>query len=224
MTSDDIIRTRADREELDRLEVEERRERRRNRLLIALIFLISIPVAIWVGSLINGSQDTATDAIAGKEQAQVEKFNLAQQIATACAEPDGLDEQTQARLCRDARTIVREGPQGAQGVPGVQGVQGVQGIQGIRGFDGANGKDGADGKDGIPGVNGTNGVDGKDGAPGKDGVDGKDGVAGVDGADGKDGQPPFSWVVFDERGNPTETCTRTTDFDPASPTYTCIEG
>lgn len=161
-----------------------------------------------------------------KQQAQVEKFNLAQQIAVACKDPS-MDESMSDRLCKDAATIVREGPQGAQGVPGatgpqgVQGTQGLQGIQGIRGFDGATGATGASGVDGINGLNGIDGTNGVDGAPGKDGVDGKDGAAGIAGTDGADGQPPFSWTVFNENGDVRETCTRADPFDPAAPTYTC---
>lgn len=238
--------------DLDQIEEDERHEKIRNRVIIALIFLASCAIAVWVGTLINASQDTATKAqekteqVQGeKEQVQVEKFNLAQQIATACADPQGLDEATQARLCRDARQIVREGPQGAQGIPGATGAQGPAGTQGVQGIPGVAGADGdkgdkgdtgATGATGANGADGANGVDGATGPAGADGADGAQGPAGPPGADGapgavgpagpagQDGQPPFSWVVFNEGGQVIETCTRAADFDAATPTYTCTRG
>jgi hypothetical protein len=227
---------------LEQIEADERHEKIRNRILITLVLLIGLGVAVWVGSLINHQQATTDKAEAKTEQAQVEKFNLAQQVAAACASPD-LDDAQQEQLCKDARTIVREGPQGAQGIPGPQGNQGVQGIQGIPGFDGKPGANGVDGKPGTNGTNGTNGLNGKDGldgqpgpagADGADGATGPQGPAGKDGADGavgpmgpagKDGEPPFSWIVFDEDGHVIQECKRTPepDFDPAAPTYECRE-
>lgn len=163
-----------------------------------------------------------------KQQAQTEKFNLAQQIASACKDPqNGLDESTALRLCRDAATIVREGPQGAQGVPGAtgaQGPQGLQGIQGIRGFDGAQGEKGDvgdTGPQGLPGPQGDPGPAGPQGETGATGPQGDTGAVGPQGPAGTDGQPPFSWVVFSEGGQIIESCVRADPFDPAAPTYTC---
>lgn len=208
------------------IEAEERRDRRRNRLLIAAVFLVCVGLALWVGSLINASQKDAAQADKATVQAQVEKYNLAQQVAAACADVtrESLDEETYNRLCTDARTIVREGPRGAQGIPGQQGPQGVQGVQGIPGADGADGKpgkDGEDGEDGAPGPAGTDGKDGAQGPQGPPGADGKDGAVGPAGPAGQDGQPPYSWVVYNEAGNVIESCIRTDPFDPKAPTYQC---
>lgn len=194
----EITPTRGDREELTRLEREDLHARRRTRLIIALIFLIAIPLAVWTGSLLNHAEDATTQAKQKVEQVQDEKFNLAKQIAASCASPDGLDEVTARRLCSDARTIVQEGPQGAQGVPGVQGVQGIPGVQGVigvpgaqgpRGLPGMPGSDGAAGANGVDGTNGIDGAPGVDGAPGLNGLDGPAGPAGEAGARGPAGPP-----------------------------------
>jgi Collagen triple helix repeat (20 copies) len=232
--------------DLEGMEVDETRDKWRNRTLLILIFLIGCGVALWVGTLISANQEKAAEAKdqtvtaqQGEEQAQVEKFNLAQQIAEACKDPEnGLDEATAARLCRDAATIVREGPQGAQGIPGVQGVAGQDGARGAQGIPGVNGIDGADGKDGIDGQDGATGATGAEGPAGPAGQDGAQGPAGPAGADGQDGapgpagpagadgQPPVSWVVYGERGGEPvviETCERVAEpeWNPASPEYTC---
>lgn len=217
--------------DLDQIEAEEQREKFRNYALIAIIAVIGCAVAFWVGTLINANQDQTTKAEQLTEQAQVEKFNLAQQVAAACADPSAtaLDEATYERLCTDARTIVKAGPRGAQGIPGPQGIQGLPGAQGVPGTDGLDGADGAAGKDGAQGPEGPAGPPGADGAtgpqgpPGKDGADGATGPAGEDGQDGAAGQPPFSWVVYDQNGNEIRRCERTAEFDPAAPTYTCTE-
>ncbi len=221
------------------IEAEERRESAHRWLAAAAVFVAGVLIALWVGYSINESQDSekkaqaqTTEARGQADQAQAEKFTLAQQVAAACA-ADDLDPAVQTQLCRDAQQVVREGPRGAQGIPGVQGIQGVQGIPGA---DGRNGQDGADGNtgaagpagvDGAPGAEGPAGPAGADGAPGPagpagaDGKDGADGAVGPAGKDGADGQPPFSWVVYNERGEVIESCTRTNEFDPANPTYTC---
>jgi hypothetical protein len=217
------------------MEVDERRDKWRNRALIALIFLIGCGVALWVGTLVNTNQEKASTAKEqtvtaqqGEEQAQVEKFNLAQQIAAACNNPDsGLDEATEVRLCHDAKSIVREGPQGAQGIPGAQGVQGVPGQQGIQGIPGANGKDGLDGQDGATGAEGDQGpagpagADGAQGPTGPAGADGKDGAPGPAGPAGKDGEPPVSWVVYGPNEQVIERCEREPDFQSDAPEYVC---
>ena len=223
--------------DLEQIEEDERREKIRNRVLLVLILLIGFAVAGWVGALVNANQDEAAKASAGQEQAQVEKFNLAQQIAAACKDPDnGLDEATAARLCRDAQQIVREGPQGAQGIPGpagpigAQGPQGQQGIQGIPGVDGATGakgdtgaigETGAAGADGAPGPAGEKGATGDTGPQGPQGPAGEPGAVGPQGPKGDDGEPPVSWVVFGPNEQVIERCERVADFDRTSPQYTC---
>jgi hypothetical protein len=227
--------------DLDQIEADERREKIRNRIIIAVILLIGIAVAFWVGNIVSHNQDETTRAESKTTQAQVEKFNLAQQIAAACKDPaaESLDSATYARLCKDAATIVREGPQGAQGIPGVQGPQGaqgnagIQGVQGIPGIPGADGKNGTDGKAGAVGPPGADGKDGAVGPPGPAGADGAAGPAGPAGADGKDGamgpagpagadgEPPFAWVVYGPNDTVVERCERAPDFDPAEPRYTC---
>lgn len=224
--SDEIPTTRVDRLELDRLEAEEHHEKWRTWALLAAILLIGVGVALWVGMSINANQEVATKAEAQTEQAQVEKFNLAQQIAAACADPnaESLDEATYARLCSDARTIVREGPQGAQGIPGAQGVQGIpgmQGAQGIPGIDGAAGPKGDTGDIGPQGIPGEKGDTGDTGPQGPQGEKGDTGAIGDQGPAGEDGEPPFSWVVYNAGGEVVQTCTRTETFDPESPTYSC---
>lgn len=202
MSDPTIPATRADKAKLDALEAEERRDRRRNALLILLVFAVGVGVALWVGATLDDSQDTAVEAEQRTEQVEVEKFNLAQQIAAACADPEAeaLDEATYARLCSDARTIVREGPRGAQGIPGVQGPPGVQGLQG---------PPGSDGEDGLPGP------------PGADGADGRDGADGATGDRGAPGEPPASWVVYDQLGEVEQRCVRADGFTASNPTYTC---
>lgn len=227
--------------DLDQIEADERREKIRNRVIIAAILLLGILVAFWVGNIVSHNQDETTRAETKTEQAQVEKFNLAQQIAAACKDESAktLDSATYARLCKDAATIVREGPQGAQGIPGVQGPQGVQGNPGTQGAQGAPGVAGADGKNGVDGEQGpvgpagTAGKDGEQGPPGPAGADGAAGPAGPAGADGKDGamgpagpagadgEPPFAWVVYGPNDQVVERCERAPDFDPAEPRYTC---
>lgn len=230
--TDDKLRT---------LEEEERRDRRRNRLILAAIFILGCAVALWVGASISQSQDatkkadtSATQAKAAADQSQAEKFTLAQQVAAACA-GGTLDKDVQTQLCRDAQQITKEGPRGAQGIPGVQGIQGVQGVPGVDGLDGKdglNGKDGATGPKGESGKDGAQGPAGPAGEPGKDGAqgpagppgaDGKDGAVGPQGPAGEDGQPPYAWVVFDEQGREVRRCERSDPFDPAQPTYTCKE-
>lgn len=219
----------SDEPDLTDLDAEERRDKIRNRILLGAIGAVAIAVALWVGGLIDNEQKSTEKAQAQTEQAQVEKFNLAQQVAAACADPKAtaLDEETYARLCTDARTIVREGPAGAQGVPGPQGAQGVpgiQGVQGARGLPGAagtDGKAGAPGKDGAVGPAGPPGADGKDGAQGPPGADGKDGAVGPAGPAGANGEPPMSWVVYGSNGQVTERCEREANFNPAEPRYTC---
>jgi hypothetical protein len=236
--------------DLEQMEAEEHREKIRNRVILALIFIIGVCIALWVGYLLNSEQKTVDKAEQRTEEVQAEKFNLAQQIAEACEsnETESLDEATYQRLCADARTIVREGPQGAQGIPGLQGPQGVQGVdgaqgvQGIPGTDGANGLDGADGAPGAQGETGPAGPPGEQGATGETGPQGPQGEKGDTGATGPqgepgetgavgpqgpagaDGQPPFSWVVFNEAGNIVESCVRADPFTPAQPTYTCTRG
>lgn len=214
--------------------LEDEREATRSRyILSAIVFIVGVLVAFGVGFLISESQKeaaksatTAAKAVGTAEQAQAEKFNLAQQVALACAEEKGLDEASQRKLCRDAEQVVQQGPRGPQGIPGTQGPQGIPGEDGRDGTNGKNGIDGSNGingQDGVDGQPGENGQDGAQGPPGPAGKDGKDGAIGPQGPAGKDGEPPFSWVVYDEAGNVTETCTRSADFDPASPTYTCTE-
>lgn len=196
--------------DLKQIEDEEHREKIRNRVLLVLITLIGIAVAVWVGSLVTHEQDTTEKAQEQVEQVQVEKFNLAQQIAAACADPtaEALDEDTYRRLCADARTIVREGPQGAQGIPGVQGPQGIQGVAGGTGPQGPQGIQGETG--------GT-------GAQGPQGEKGDTGSVGAQGPPGEDGDPPAGWVVYNEAGNVVEECTRAEPFNPQAPTYTCTK-
>lgn len=211
---------------LEEQEIEERHEKHRNRIIIAVVFLLGVAVALWMGSLINRSQTGEEKAQQQTEQAQTEKYNLAQQVAAACADEsrESLDEDTYTRLCTDAQTIVKAGPRGAQGVPGPQGVQGIQGPQGVPGINGVDGRPGQDGEDGAQGPPGPAGADGKDGATGPQGppgADGKDGAVGPQGPAGADGQPPFSWVVYNEAGNIVERCVRAEPFDPQAPTYDC---
>lgn len=227
--------------DLEQIEAEEHREKIRNRVIIALIFLVGVAVALWVGYLLNSEQNTVDKAEAKTEQVQAEKFSLAQQIAEACASKDGtsLDAETYDRLCADARTIVREGPQGAQGVPGIQGPQGIQGEQGLQGAQGIRGPPGIDGTDGVDGAvgpqgekgetgdtgpQGPQGEKGDTGAQGPQGETGATGAVGPQGPAGANGQPPFAWVVYNEAGNVIESCVRTDPFDPSEPTYTCTRG
>jgi hypothetical protein len=220
---------------LAHLDAEERKDQIRNRVLLGVVGAIAIAVALWVGGLIDNEQKTTAKAEKKTEQAQVEKFNLAQQVAAACADPDAkvLDDVLYARLCTDARTIVREGPQGAQGIPGVQGPMGPQGVTGAQGARGPAGSAGAAGTDGKAGPAGPAGAEGAvgpagpagaDGAPGPQGppgADGKDGAVGPAGPAGANGEPPMSWVVYGSNGQVTERCERATNFDPTEPRYTC---
>jgi Na+-transporting methylmalonyl-CoA/oxaloacetate decarboxylase gamma subunit len=220
---------------LEQMEEDEKREKIRNRVLLGLILLILLCLSAWVGSIVTANQNEKVKAEEQTEQAQVEKFNLAQQVAEACADQaaTSLDEATYTRLCTDARTIVREGPQGAQGIPGVQGPAGIQGIQGIQGFEGPKGDKGDTGATGLTGEKGDKGDTGAQGAPGEKGEKGDTGAQGVQGEKGEtgsvgpqgvagvDGQPPFSWVVFNEGGQIVESCVRADPFDAKAPTYTC---
>ena len=236
--------------DLAQIDEDERHEKIRNRVLIGLILLIGLGVAFWVGSLVNANQEEAASANAGQEQAQVEKFNLAQQISAACKDPEnGLDEDTAARLCRDAQQIVREGPQGAQGVPGATGAQGpigIQGIQGIPGVSGTNGKDGATGPTGLTGATGANGTDGAQGPPGDTGAQGATGPKGDTGATGPVGDKgdpgdagpagppgpqgdagppgpagPAADVITFQTDGVTTVCNRDEGAPVDAPTYTC---
>ncbi|AIZ01713.1 putative tail fiber protein [Arthrobacter phage vB_ArtM-ArV1] len=57
------------------------------------------------------------------------------------------------------------------------------------------------------------------GATGPEGPEGKQGVQGVQGFPG---EPPFSWTKVDgATGAVIETCARSSNFDPAAPTYVC---
>lgn len=221
--------------DLEQIEADERRERIRNRVLLALVALIGCAVAFWVGALVNDEQAETKKAEAQTEQAQVEKFNLAQQIADACADKstESLDDETYQRLCADARTIVREGPQGAQGIPGVQGPQGVQGTtglqgaQGVRGPPGPAGTDGIDGVDGAPGETGAQGPAGEKGDTGEtgpqgpQGPQGETGPVGPAGPQGPAGEPPTGWIVLGPNGAPVEECLRDAGSPDDAPTYTC---
>ena len=165
------------------------RAERKRWLSIAAAFTLLLLTAGLVWLFMQDSESDERDAVIAKRQAQVEKYNLARQVASACADQStsGMDEATYARLCSDAATIVREGPQGAQGIPGPMGPQGTQGIQGPMGFQGIPGVDGKDGKDGALGPPGPAGENGKDGVDGKDGATGPAGPAGADGKDGATG-------------------------------------
>ena len=216
----------------------EQRERNRNRTLLAVIMGSGVLVALWVGYLISSSQEgeekAATTAVVAEDkadQAQAEKFTLAQQVAAACAGGD-LDEDVQTQLCSNAREVVKEGPRGAQGIPGIQGVQGVpgedgkqgpQGVQGVPGTAGTDGAPGEKGETGAQGEAGPAGPEGQQGPPGPEGPAGKDGAVGPQGPAGRDGQPPVGWIVFGENGQEIERCNRADPFDPASPTYVCTE-
>lgn len=70
------------------------------------------------------------------------------------------------------------------------------------------------GPTGLQGPAGLNGADGAQGPPGPAGADG------VNGTNGVDGQPPVSWTYTDAFGI-QHTCSRTDQFDPSSPTYSC---
>jgi len=220
--------------DLEQIEEDERHDKIRNYVLLGLVALIGCAVAFWVGSLVSANQEEAAKSAAGQEQAQVEKFNLAQQIAAACKDPqNGLDEATAARLCKDAQQIVREGPQGAQGIPGATGAQGPSGLQGIQGIPGVDGATGAKGDTGDTGATGATGAAGADGAPGEQGPKGDTGAQGPQGEkgdtgaigpqgpQGADGEPPAGWVVFGPNDAVVERCTRAENFDAASPAYTC---
>lgn len=194
--------------DLEQIEDDEHREKIRNRIVNGVVFVIGVIIALVVGMTVNDSQDTASQAKQDTEQAQIEKYNLAQQIAAACASPEteSLDEALYERLCSDARTIVREGPQGAQGIPGTQGVPGMTGAEG------PPGPQGPQGPQGEPGV----------GLPGADGKDGADStVPGPPGTNGTDGEPPSSWVVYDDGGEVIQSCSRSAEFSADSPSYTC---
>jgi hypothetical protein len=110
-------------------------------------------------------------------------------------------------------------PAGQNGIPGTNGTNGTAGL---------NGRDGASPAclataqqcQGAAGQNGTNGKAGQPGQDGKDGQDGKPGANGTNGTNGKDGQPPSSWTTTYPDGS-VETCSRTADFNPNAPTYTC---
>lgn len=212
--------------DLEQIEDDEHREKIRHRIVNGVVFVIGVIIALVVGMTVNDSQDTASQAKQDTEQAQIEKYNLAQQIAAACANPETeiLDEAVYARLCSDARTIVQEGPQGAQGIPGSQGIQGVQGPHGPLGTNGVDGIAGADGADGPLGPQGPSGADGAAGAQGPAGPAGADGAVGPQGPAGENGEPPFSWVVYDGGGQVIETCTRSETFNEDEPTYTCTAG
>lgn len=216
--------------QLNELDAEERRDKIRSRVLLAIAAIISLAVALWVGGRFDTEQHDTRKAQKQTQQAQVEKYNLAQQIAAACADPKVkvLDDATYARLCTDARSIVREGPRGAQGIPGPQGIQGlpgypgIQGVQGIPGTDGNDGKPGANGKDGADGKTGAAGPPGKDGLPGKDGAPGPAGPAGPPGADGKDGAVgPMGPPGADGANGLTPTQMTCTRNDPVAGDWDC---
>jgi hypothetical protein len=222
---------------------EERHERWRTYLPLALIMLGGVIVALWVGYSISESQKeqvkaktTAVKAIDAADQAQAEKYTLAQQVAAACA-GGTLDPEIQTQLCSDARQVVKEGPQGAQGIPGIQGVQGVKGEQGIPGKNGADGAPGPKGDTGASGVNGKDGLPGEKGDVGAVGEKGETGATGPQGPPGpkgdtggigpqgppgKDGQPPVSWTVENADGSTTN-CNRADDWTLAVPTYSCVQ-
>lgn len=230
--------------DLSELDAEERRDRIRNRVIFGVVAAVAIGVALWVGGIVDDEKQSAEKAQAQTAQAQIEKYNLAQQIAAACADPkaETLDGATYARLCTDAREIVREGPRGAQGIPGRDGppgAPGVPGVPGVPGIPGVDGRDGADGKDGQAGPSGATGPAGQDGEagavgppgpPGKDGQDGPQGPAGPAGQDGAvgpagpagaDGEPPYGWVVYGPNNQEIERCERATPFNPDEPRYSC---
>ncbi|MFJ1700346.1 collagen-like protein [Streptomyces sp. NPDC088252] len=103
-------------------------------------------------------------------------------------------------------------------IPGPKGDKGDAGTPGpaITGPPGTPGRPGQDAT-GAPGVAGKDGVNGHDGAPGRDGASGKDGV---NGKDGRNGQPPAGWTYTDPQGV-QYACSPVTNFDPATPRYTC---
>jgi hypothetical protein len=216
-----------DEADFERLDHEDKMDKYRNRAIIVLVALIGCGVAFWVGSLVNANQEEAAKAQDQTEQAQVEKFNLAQQVADACADPaaKALDEQTYTNLCTDARQIVQEGPQGPQGIQGIRGLPGINGVDGKDGTDGAvglPGDTGDTGDQGPQGEKGDTGATGPQGEKGDKGDPGEPGAVGPQGPAGADGKPPFSWVVFDDEGNEIERCVQDeANFDPQSPRYIC---
>lgn len=109
------------------------------------------------------------------------------------------------------------GPSGSSGTNGRDGrdATSAQIAQGVAEYclahtscTGPPGRDGTNGKDGVPGPAGADGAAGANGA---------DGAPGLPGTPGAPGEPPVSWTTADG-----EFCSRTTPFDPAAPTYSCV--
>lgn len=201
------------------------------RILIGLcaLFMMCVGVLAWVlvsqhQQITALSQQATANASAGQQLAdQVRKLG-----GVPVVQPEA----------GPAGTPGAQGTPGAPGTPGATGRPGQAGASGQKGDTGATGPTGPSGPPGVPGAAGTNGSDGTNGADGQDGANGPAGPAGAagppgpqgepgpsgaPGADGADGEPPYGWTYTDDLGI-EHTCTRTADFDPQSPTYTCSTG
>lgn len=124
------------------------------------------------------------------------------------------------RDCDVAADCVTDAPSVAEVTNGAPGDRGPSGRDGRDGDMGLPGQAGQPGQDGTPGTPGRDGADGTNGTNGTDGAAGQPGAPGAQGPSGSDGQPPLSWTYTDAFGL-SFTCTRTTPFDPAAPTYQC---
>ena len=151
------------------------------------------------------------------------------QISTLSANNDALRQQVQQLGQKPVAPP-------AQDVTGtVPTVAPIPGPSGSRGADGRDGRDATSeqiaqgvseyclahanctGPAGPAGRDGTNGLPGPAGADGAAGTNGADGAPGLPGTPGAPGEPPVSWTTADG-----EFCSRTTPFDPAAPTYSCV--
>lgn len=184
------------------------------------VFLLCAAAVAWVlvsqhDKINDLSAQASANTTAAQQLAEQVKTLGAVPVATPAAGPAGA-----AGATGPAGVAGATGQQGPPGPAGPPGGTGPPGATGATGAAGTRGDTGTPGKDGATGAAGQDGAAGTAGPAGPAGPQGATGPAGAPGADGQDGQPPYGWTYTDELGV-KHTCTRSADFDPSAPTYTC---
>ena len=204
--------------------VDDTREDRKQKLILAVIIAIAVLVAagtFWLGRIASTSQHEAKSAKAAKQTAQkqadvaqdqaLQGKALAEQIVAACSATE-IPPELEA-LCPQAQQVAT--------IP----VKGDRGPVGPAGPKGDKGNPGATGPQGPAGESGAPGIAGKDGKNGKDGAAGEAGPAGPQGDPGPAGPPGVgvASVVCQTDGTWLFTLTDSTQLLVAGPCKADIE-
>lgn len=201
MDDDHQLMSNEERDEIVHHSVDESRESRYRKLVVALFSLSGLLLVLlccvgWYAY--NKSQNQVAEG-----------EDLAVQLQELCDNPSNNISVKGRALCKKADEIARgsqgaigpQGPQGVQGIPGETGAQGPIGPQGPKGNPGNNGSEGTSGE---PGEVGASGEPGATGAQGPAGEQGPQGETGAQGPDGESAYPfTFQFTVDNVVGSTT---------------------